>query len=44
MAEEVMDGPYAIVSEARKTKETAERMAGGIDYVGGETCAIVEPS
>jgi hypothetical protein len=29
MAEEVMDGVDAIVAEARKTKETAERMANG---------------
>ena len=29
MAEEVMDGVNAIVAEARKTKETAERMANG---------------
>lgn len=29
MAENVMDGVNAIVAEARKTKETAERMANG---------------
>jgi hypothetical protein len=29
MAEEVTDGVNAIVAEARKTKETAERMANG---------------
>jgi hypothetical protein len=29
MAEEVRDGVNAIVAEARKTKETAERMANG---------------
>jgi len=29
MAEEVMDGINAIIAEARKTKETAERMANG---------------
>jgi hypothetical protein len=29
MAEDVMDGVNAIVAEARKTKETAERMANG---------------
>jgi hypothetical protein len=29
MAENVMDGVHAIVAEARKTKETAERMANG---------------
>jgi hypothetical protein len=29
MAEEVMGGVNAIVLEARKTKETAERMANG---------------
>ena len=29
MAEEVMGGVNAIVAEARKTKETAERMANG---------------
>ena len=29
MAEEVMDGVNAIVAEARKTKETADRMANG---------------
>jgi hypothetical protein len=29
MAENVMEGVNAIVAEARKTKETAERMANG---------------